>query len=83
LLLPVNISLIYYVFANSKQCGNPVVQQYYEKRIYQISQKSHDDHWATFRESEVLKKLSGMEEYKKTASKANPYLLHPTSYSDF
>jgi hypothetical protein len=45
--------------------------------------KSHDDHWKAFRESAEWKKLSGMEEYKNTVSKANPYLLHPTSYSDF
>jgi hypothetical protein len=45
--------------------------------------KSHDDHWKAFRESAEWKKLSGMEEYKNTVTKANPYLLHPTSYSDF
>jgi len=45
--------------------------------------KSHDDHWNTFRDSDGWKKLSGMDEYKNTVSKANPYLLHPTSYSDF
>jgi len=45
--------------------------------------KSHDDHWKAFRDSNAWKKLSGMEEYKNTVSKANPYLLHPTSYSDF
>lgn len=45
--------------------------------------KSHDDHWKAFRDSDGWKKLSGIEEYKNTVSKANPYLLHPTSYSDF
>ncbi|MEI8225058.1 MAG: NIPSNAP family protein [Bacteroidota bacterium] len=45
--------------------------------------KSHDDHWAAFRASEGWKTLSGKEEYKNTVSKANPYLMHPTSYSDF
>jgi hypothetical protein len=45
--------------------------------------KSHDDHWKAFGDSDGWKKLSGMEEYKNTVSKANPYLLHPTSYSDF
>jgi hypothetical protein len=45
--------------------------------------KSHDEHWKTFVGSEGWKKLSGMDEYKNTVSKANPYLLHPTSYSDF
>jgi hypothetical protein len=45
--------------------------------------KSHDDHWATFRASQEWKTLSGLEEYKNTVSKAKPYLLHPTDYSDF
>jgi hypothetical protein len=45
--------------------------------------KSHDDHWSAFGKTEEWKKLSGMDEYKNTVSKANPYLLHPTSYSDF
>jgi hypothetical protein len=45
--------------------------------------KSHDEHWKAFRDSDGWKKLSGMEEYKNTVTKANPYLLHPTSYSDF
>jgi hypothetical protein len=45
--------------------------------------KSHDEHWKAFVASEGWKKLSTMEEYKNTVSKAKPYLLHPTSYSDF
>ena len=45
--------------------------------------KSHDDHWKAFGATDEWKKLSGMEEYKNTVSKAKPYLLHPTSYSDF
>jgi hypothetical protein len=45
--------------------------------------KSHDEHWTAFRNSDGWKKLSGMEEYKNTVSKVNPYLLHPASYSDF
>jgi hypothetical protein len=45
--------------------------------------KSHDDHWQAFRASDEWKKLSGMEEYKNATSKTNPYLLHPTDYSDF
>jgi hypothetical protein len=45
--------------------------------------KSHDDHWNAFRNSDGWKKLSGLEEYKNTVSKVNPYLLHPASYSDF
>jgi hypothetical protein len=45
--------------------------------------KSHDDHWSAFGKTEEWKKLSGMDEFKNTVSKANPYLLHPTSYSDF
>jgi hypothetical protein len=45
--------------------------------------KSHDEHWKAFVASEGWKKLSSMEEYKNTVTKALPYLLHPTSYSDF
>jgi hypothetical protein len=45
--------------------------------------KSHDEHWKAFVASEGWKKLSAMEEYKNTVTKALPYLLHPTSYSDF
>ena len=45
--------------------------------------QSHDEHWAAFRVSEEWKVMSGMEEYRNTTSKTNPYLLYPTSYSDF
>lgn len=45
--------------------------------------KSHDEHWNAFRDSDGWKKLSAMEEYKNTVTHANPYLMHPTSYSDF
>ncbi len=45
--------------------------------------KSHDEHWKSFVDSEGWKKMSGLEEYKNTVSKVNPYLMHPTSYSDF
>ena len=45
--------------------------------------KSHDDKWKTFVASDGWKKLSGLEEYKNTVSKASPYLMHPASYSDF
>ncbi|TAL65383.1 MAG: NIPSNAP family containing protein [Bacteroidetes bacterium] len=45
--------------------------------------KSHDEKWKSFGTSDGWKKLSGLEEYKNTVSKANPYLMHPASYSDF
>jgi hypothetical protein len=45
--------------------------------------KSHDDCWTAFRNHADWKSLSAMEEYKNTVTKANPYLLHPASYSDF
>lgn len=45
--------------------------------------KSHDEHWNAFRNSPEWKELSGRQEYKNTTSKTNPYLLHPTDYSDF
>jgi hypothetical protein len=45
--------------------------------------KSHDEHWAAFRNSPEWKTLSGMEEYRNTTSKTSAFLLHPTEYSDF
>jgi hypothetical protein len=45
--------------------------------------KTHDEQWKAFGATDEWKKLSGMEEYKNTVSKAKPYLLHPTDYSDF
>lgn len=44
---------------------------------------THDEKWQAFRNSPGWKQLSGLEEYKNTVSKPNPYLLHPASYSDF
>jgi len=45
--------------------------------------KSHDEHWAAFRAHPDWKTLSSKDEYKNTVTKANPYLHHPTDYSDF
>ena len=45
--------------------------------------KTHDEKWVLFRNDPEWAKMSGLEEYKNTVSKANVYLLHPTSYSDF
>ena len=45
--------------------------------------KSHDDRWNAFRDSPVWKKLSGLEVYKNTVSKAHVMLTHPADYSDF
>lgn len=44
---------------------------------------THDERWKAFGSSDEWKRLSGMEEYRNTVSKAYPYLLHPASYSDF
>jgi hypothetical protein len=44
---------------------------------------THDTKWKEFSASPEWKRLSGLEEYKNTVSKASPYLLHPASYSDF
>ena len=44
---------------------------------------SHDALWKAFGVHPDWIRLKGMDEYKNTVSKANPYLLHPTSYSDF
>ncbi len=45
--------------------------------------KSHDDHWNAFRDHPDWAKLKVIPEYEGTVTKANPYLLHPTEYSDF
>jgi hypothetical protein len=45
--------------------------------------KSHDEHWNAFRDSPEWKKLSAMEVYKNTVSKAHVMLTHPADYSDF
>jgi hypothetical protein len=44
---------------------------------------SHDAHWKAFGNHPDWKKLSGLDEYKNTVSKAVIRLLHPTNYSDF
>jgi hypothetical protein len=44
---------------------------------------SQKEHWTAFRNTQEWKTLSGKAEYKNNTSKTNPYLLHPTSYSDF
>lgn len=45
--------------------------------------KSHDDHWNAFRNHPDWVALKAQKEYQNTTSKTNPYLLHPTDYSDF
>jgi hypothetical protein len=45
--------------------------------------KSHDDHWNSFRNHPDWLSLKAQTEYQNTTSKTNPYLLHPTDYSDF
>lgn len=44
---------------------------------------SHDAHWKAFGSHPEWKRLSGLEEYKNTVSKAVIILMHPTDYSDF
>jgi len=44
---------------------------------------SHDAHWKSFGSHPDWKKLSSLDEYKNTVSKAVILLLHPTDYSDF
>ena len=44
---------------------------------------AHDAHWDAFKNHPDWKKLSGLEEYKHTVSKAIKILLSPTDYSDF
>jgi hypothetical protein len=45
--------------------------------------KSHDEHWAAFRVHPDWLALKAKAEYQNNTSKTNPYLLHPTDYSDF
>lgn len=71
---------------NATFYGEVLVGSHMPNLMYMITfadMKSHDDHWKAFRDSDGWKKLSGLEEYKNTVSKAKPYLMHPTSYSDF
>lgn len=66
--------------------GEVLVGSHKPNLMYMITfsdMASHDTHWNAFRDHPDWKTLSSMEEYKNTVSKANPYLLHPTSYSDF
>ena len=44
---------------------------------------TRDAHWKQFFEHPHWKELIAIEEYKNTVSKAEIYLLQPTSYSDF
>jgi hypothetical protein len=44
---------------------------------------TRDEKWKAFGNTPEWKRISGLEEYKNTVSKANVYLLHPASYSDF
>jgi len=45
--------------------------------------KSHDEHWAAFRNHPEWKALSAKEEYRNSTSKTRAFLCHPTDYSDF
>jgi hypothetical protein len=45
------------------------------------SKESRDQHWAAFGSDPEWKKISGMEEYANTVSKADIYFLTPTEYS--
>ncbi len=44
---------------------------------------AHDAHWAAFGSHPEWKKLSALDEYQHTVSKAVILLLYPTDYSDF
>jgi hypothetical protein len=45
--------------------------------------KTHDEKWKAFQTHPDWIKLKAVPEYLNTVIKAKPYLLHPTSYSDF
>jgi len=71
---------------NAAFFGEVLVGSHKPNLMYMITfsdMASHDDRWKAFRADPEWKRLSGLEEYKNTVSKPNPYLLHPTSYSDF
>jgi hypothetical protein len=66
--------------------GEVLVGSHKPNLMYMITfsdMASHDAKWKAFVAHPEWKRLSSMEEYKNTVSKANPYLLHPASYSDF
>jgi hypothetical protein len=66
--------------------GEVLVGSHKPNLMYMITfsdMASHDTKWKSFGTHPEWKRLSSMEEYKNTVSKANPYLLHPASYSDF
>jgi hypothetical protein len=44
---------------------------------------SNKEKWTAFRNHPEWKRISSLDEYKNATSKTKPYLLHPTSYSDF
>ena len=44
---------------------------------------AHDAHWDAFKNNPEWKRLSALEEFKHTVSKAVILLLYPTDYSDF
>jgi hypothetical protein len=71
---------------NAAFFGEVLLGSHMPNLMYMITfsdMKSHDDHWKAFGDSDEWKKLKGMEEYKNTVAKANPFLMHPASYSDF
>jgi len=45
--------------------------------------KTHDEKWKAFQAHPDWIKLKAVPEYLNTVIKPKPYLLHPTSYSDF
>lgn len=47
------------------------------------SRQEREDHWKTFVDDAYWKTLSAKEEYQHNVSKADIFLLTPTSYSDF
>jgi hypothetical protein len=80
------IALFEKIGSNAVFYGEVISGSLMPRLIYMTSyadMKSHDEHWKAFVDSEGWKKMSGLEEYKNTVSKVSPYLLHPTSYSDF
>ena len=65
--------------------GQVLVGSHKPNLMYMITfsdKASHDAHWKAFQAHPDWIKLKALPEYLNTVSKASPYLLHPTSYSD-
>ena len=47
------------------------------------NQESRDEHWESFSNSPVWKKMAGLPEYQGNVSEIEIHFLYPTDYSDY